>query len=307
MSRVVVFGSLNMDLVLNVPVLPEPGATVMGDRLLMYPGGKGANQAVAAGRLGADVAMVGRVGGDAFAERMLTELKNAGVNAEGIVKDSAQPTGSALIIVDAKGRNLIAVAPGANNTVGKDEIERLAPLLDRNSVLLLQMEIPLAAVHDATALARQRGARVLFNAAPPNNVSSDLLHDLDVLVVNKNEAGAVIGIPVVSAGTARRAAMRARQQMGVQSVIVTMGADGSVLCTADGVVDIDVFRVNSVDTTGAGDAFMGALGAALSRGKDLTTAARLASAAGAAATLRQGAQSSLPLPADLKQLFGIEW
>jgi ribokinase len=279
---------------------------VMGDRLLMFPGGKGANQAVAAARLGAEVVMVGRVGNDGFAERLLTELKNGGVDAAGVARDSQQPTGSALIIVDTKGRNQIAVAPGANNTVGEEELERLAPLLDRNSVLLLQMEIPAPAVHDAMLLARQQGARVIFNAAPPNNVKPNLLRELDTLVMNKNEAGAVLGIPVMSAGTARRAALRARQ-MGTQSVIVTMGSAGSVLCTGDKVVDVDVFPVHSVDTTGAGDAFMGALGAALSRGKDLSAATKLASAAGAFATLKQGAQSSLPEPADLKQLFGIDW
>ena len=306
MSRVVVFGSLNMDLVLNVPVLPEPGATVMGERLLMFPGGKGANQAVAVGRLGADVAMVGRVGNDAFADRLITELKNAGVHADGVVKDTQQPTGSALIMIDAKGRNYIAVAPGANNTVGEEELGRLEAVLERGSVLLLQMEIPASPVREAMRMARERGARVLFNAAPPSSVSPELLRDLDILVMNKNEAGAVLGIPVVSAGTARRAALRARQ-LGAQSIIVTMGADGAVLCTDDGVIDINTYQVHSVDGTGAGDAFMGALGAALSRGKDLTTATKLASAAGAAATLKQGAQSSLPLPADLKQLFNIDW
>ena len=307
MARVVVFGSLNMDLVLNVPMLPEPGATVMGDRLLMFPGGKGANQAVAAGRLGAEVAMVGRVGGDAFGDRLLAELKNANVQAEAVVKDGQQPTGSALIIVDTQGRNQIAVAPGANNTVGKEELERLAGLLERGSVLLLQLEIPAQAVRDAMALAKDRGARVLFNASPPNAVLPELVKDVDVLVVNKNEAAAVVGTAVVSPGTARRAALRARQ-LGAGEIIVTMGGEGSVLCTADGVIsDVNAFRVNSVDTTGAGDAFMGALAAALSRGKDVNTSVRLASAAGAAATLKQGAQSALPLPTDLKQLFGIDW
>ncbi|HLG70971.1 MAG TPA: ribokinase [Chloroflexota bacterium] len=306
MGRVVVFGSLNMDLVINVPVLPEPGVTVMGDRLLMYPGGKGANQAVAAARLGADVTMVGRVGNDAFAERMLAELRGAGVNADAVVKDAEMPTGSALIIIDAHGHNQIAVAPAANHRVGREDLERLARTLDKNTLLLLQMEIPPAVVRDAIIIAEKIGATIVFNTAPSKDVTPDMLKNVDILVANKSEAAEVLGIAVVSMGAAKRAALKARQ-LGADTIIVTMGAEGAVLCYGDQVTEINPYHVNAVDTTGAGDAFVGALAAALSRGSDMATAVRAANAVGAAATLKQGAQSSLPTPADLKQVFGLDW
>lgn len=306
MGRVVVFGSLNMDLVINVPALPEPGATVIGDRLLMYPGGKGANQAVAAAKLGADVTMVGRVGNDGFGERLLSELAAAGIHADGVVKDPEMPTGSALIIIDSQGHNQIAVAPAANNRVGKEDLERLAKTLDRTSLLLLQMEIPAAAVRDAMMIAHQIGAQVVFNTAPSLNVTHEMLRGVDVLVANRSEAGDILGVAVVSMGAARRAALKARQ-LGAAAAVVTMGAEGAVVCHGPQVTDINAYSVHAVDTTGAGDAFVGALAAAISRGSDMAAATKLANAAGAAATLKQGAQSALPTPADLKQMFGLDW
>ncbi len=306
MSRIVVLGSMNMDMVVNVPVLPTAGETVIGDRLDTFPGGKGANQAVAAARLGGDVTMVGRVGTDAFGDELLAQLTAGNVHVSGVVRDKEHRSGVATIMVDANGQNLIAVASGANGAVGNSDVDRALGALQGDSLLLLQMEIPLNTVRRAIAAGRSAGARVLLNAAPSTRVGLDLIRGVDILVCNEPEATAVFG-RTISAGDDALMVARLGADYGVSITVLTLGAAGSVVCVGDQCQSIAPFPVHAVDSTASGDAFVGAFAVALSHGIDPFEAARLASAAGAAAATRPGAQDSMPTPADLQRLFGVDW
>lgn len=290
MGRVIVVGSINMDLVVRVPDLPRAGDTVLGDRLMTIPGGKGANQAVAAARLGADVRMIGRVGGDAFGAELVSGLQADGVDTSGIAFDAAEPSGVALIVVDGAGENQITVAPGANGAVGEAEIARLRGGLSRDDVVVLQLEIPIPAVHAAIAAAREAGARVILNAAPSGALVHEKMPDVDLLIVNEGEAEQLGGVALVKSAGA---------------LVVTLGAAGSALYENNRVTQIEPQRVDAVDATAAGDAFVGAVAFALSRGSTLIEAVRLGGAAGAAAATKVGARPSLPRADDLQRLFGV--
>lgn len=287
---VVVMGSINMDLVVRVPHLPRQGETVIGDRLLTVPGGKGANQAVAAARLGATVRMFGRVGGDAFGEQLLAGLREDQVDAGGVAVDAAEPSGAALIMVEDGGENLITVAPGANGHVGDAEVDRLRASLSPGDVVVLQLEVPVQAVMAAIDTAREAGARVVLNAAPSSALAGHQPPSVDVLVANAREA-ADLG----RAGLVRAAG----------ALVVTQGARGSLLYERGLETRVEPFSVEAVDSTAAGDAFVGALAFALTRGSRLLDAVRLGNAAGAAAATRLGARPSLPTAQDLERLFGI--
>ena len=300
-----VLGSLNADLVVSVPRLPRPAETVLGDRLRTFPGGKGANQAVAAARLGGSVCMVGRVGEDTFGDLLLTSLAADGVDTTRVERDPKEPTGVALIVVEEGGQNLIAVAPGANARVAAREVERATDLLGPESVLLLELEVPLGVVESAAVAAHRRGSRVILNAAPATDGLPDaLLRHVDVLVVNEVEAATLFGHPVASVDDAA-AAGRAALARGAQNAVVTLGAAGAVAVQPDGHAYISAYPVVAVDATAAGDAFVGALAVSLLHGADLVDAARRAAAAGAAAATRAGAQSSLPRQADVEAVLGI--
>lgn len=291
MARVLILGSINMDLVVPVPKLPRPGDTVLGDRLLTVPGGKGANQAVAAARLGADVRMIGRVGGDAFGRELVSGLQADRVDTSAIAVDAAEPSGVALIVVDGSGENQITVAPGANGAVGDAEIARLRDGLTREDVLVMQLEIPLPAVRAAIGVARDAGARVILNAAPSGVLAHREMPDVDVLIVNEGEAEELGGVALAKS---------------VGALVVTLGAAGSVLYERDRKTQVEPHKVDAVDATAAGDAFVGAVAFALARGSSLVDSVRLGGAAGAAAATKVGARPSLPTPADLKRLFGME-
>jgi len=306
MSRVVVLGSLNMDLVVSLSHLPRSGETVIGDRLQRFAGGKGANQAVAAARLGAEVAMVGRVGKDSFGDELLSNLEADGVAIDGVERDPNEPTGAALILVEEGGENMIAVARGASRVVGDAEVARATSDLKESDVLLLQLEIPLAMVVAAARRAKAAGARVILNAAPAAALEASLLSQLEVLVVNELEVEPLLGRPAADPEEAEEAARMAVQQ-GARSAVVTLGAAGAVLVQGESIHRMKAQRVEAVDTTGAGDAFVGALAAALAAGAALVEAAELAGAAGAAAVTKPGAQASLPRPEDLRRLFGMTW
>ena len=288
---VVVLGSINMDLVVRVPALPRPGDTVLGDRLLTVPGGKGANQAVAAARLGATVRMVGRVGADAFGGRLLEGLRADGVDVSHVAVDPDEPSGAALIVVEEGGENTVTVAPGANGRVGADEVARLHAGLRGGEVVVMQLEIPLETVLAAIETAHRAGARVILNAAPSTQLMGRPVPAVDVLVVNKRECEDLGGPDVAK---------------GPVAVVETLGADGAMLYEHGSTSIIHPFHVDAVDTTAAGDAFVGALAFALARGASLHDAVRLGNAAGAAATTTVGARPSLPTPSDLKRRFGIE-
>jgi ribokinase len=305
-GHIVVLGSLNVDLVANVSHLPRPGETVMAESLQTFPGGKGANQAAAAARLGGTVAIVGRVGTDAFGTLLLESLERDGVNVSGVARDEAAPTGTALILVDPNGENVITVAAGANASLGADEVRRALAALDPAGLLVLQLEIPPPMARAAIEGARRKHVRILLNAAPAGRLDPSLLAGLDILVVNEPETAALVGRPVDDTRSAEYAAVELHQR-GVHLAVVTLGAAGSVFCLNGSAERVDPFTVSAVDSTAAGDAFVGALAVALSDGVAVPRALRLANAAGAVAASRAGAQSSLPHRDDLEQFFGVKW
>ena len=293
-------GSLNMDLVVTVPHLPRPGETVLGERLGRYPGGKGANQAVAAARLGGQVAMVGRVGADDFGPELVENLTANGVDASGVEPDNSAATGAALIFVGPEGQNMIAVAPGANGRLDKVDIARAVATLQSGDVLVMQLEIPMAVITPAAVAARRAGGRVLLNAAPAQRLDQGLLEQVDTLVVNEREASDLVN------EASPEAMVQALHAIGPRIAIVTLGPAGSVYCDETGGHRVEAFHVKAVDATGAGDAFVGALAVGLANGLPVQAAMRFANAAGAAATTLLGAQAALPRLDDLRRLFGLD-
>lgn len=301
MASIVVLGSLNLDLVVTVPRLPQPGETVLGARLGSYPGGKGANQAVAAARLGGRVAMVGRVGNDSFGASLIENLDGNGVDSSGVERDPVAPTGAALIYVEDGGQNMIAVAPGANTMVGPGDAQRAVARLRPGDLLVVQLEIPITVIERAVQAARRTGAYILLNAAPAQRLQPGLLSQLDALVVNEREANALADRE--QSPDAAAAALRAA---GPRIAIITLGPSGSLFCDETGVHRVEPFAVKSIDSTGAGDAFMGALAVGIASALPTRAAVRFANAAGAAATGSLGAQAALPRLEDLRRLFGVD-
>jgi len=285
-----------------VPRLPEPGATVLGSAARFTPGGKGANQAVAAARLGAGVRMAGCVGDDDFGRRLLAALREEGVDHRDVRVTADAPTGLAMISVDTAGENIITVAPGANHEVGE---EQAAAAAGHDGILVICAEIPVPAV--TAALAETRGERCVLNLAPaPPDAAAIVASGVDWLVVNETEAAAVLGRPVSGLAEAGRAAA-ALITAGARHAVVTAGAHGAALAGPDATVTIGAFRVDAVDTVGAGDTFVGALAVALAAGIPAAEAVRAAAAAGAAAVTRPGAQAGMPRPADILATTGVVW
>ena len=299
--RLVVLGSANMDLVVHSSHIAAPGETVLGHAFRQIPGGKGANQAVAAARLGAAVAFVGRVGNDAFGEQLRSCLQNAGIDATCLRSDPNEPTGVALIGVDDRGQNAITVASGANFRVDESDVEDASPFVAEASALLLQLEIPPGAVRHAISRARQSGIRVILNPAPASladPLPDALLAQIDVLTPNEHEAAALLGYETTDGLDWMDAAARLHAR-GVKFVIITLGAEGCVLADATGVRHIPAIPVTAVDTTAAGDCFTGALAVALAEGRSPDAAAGFAAAAAAISVTRSGAQPSLPFRSEV--------
>ncbi len=287
-------GSLNADLVVDVERRPAPGETVLGSDLATHPGGKGANQAVAAARLGGRAAIVGRVGDDGHGALLRGALAADGVDLAHLATTPGVPTGVALITVGPDGDNSIIVSPGANARLAPADVEAARVLIESAPVVSFQMEVPLAAVEAAAGVAAGAGRRVVLNLSPSAPVPDDLLALCDPLVVNEHEAAFLLG---GDGEPERMAAALARS--GPRSVAVTVGADGAVVADGRGTAAVPSPRSEAVDTTGAGDAFTAALCLRLARGDSLLDAARLATRAGAAAVRRRGAQSSFPRPEEL--------
>jgi ribokinase len=301
-ARVAVAGSLNMDLVVRAPHIPQPGETIIGSDFRNVPGGKGANQAVAAARLGADVSMVGRVGHDTFAEPLLENLAADGVDHTYVTRDPEAATGVALIVVDDAGENSIVVASGANARFSPADVDAAEEALVDADVLLLQLESPLETVRRAAELARAHGAKVLLNPAPAQDLSDELLSLIDALIPNETEAALLTGRSVRSEKDARVAA-EALWDSGVETVIVTLGERGALLAQDGTVTLVPAFQVEAVDTTAAGDAFVGGFAVALAEGSALEEAVRWGNAAGALAATKMGAQPSLPTREALERLL----
>ena len=292
-NDVLVVGSINTDLVVAVPTLPQAGETVLGDDLQRIGGGKGANQAVAAARLGARTAFIGRVGSDAFGKARQAELESFGVAVAGISTDPCRPTGAALIMVDDHGDNVIAVSPGANAALAPSHVISAKALFAQSTVLICQLEVPLETVAAALAQARPHSMTAILNAAPGMAAAAPLLSTTDVLIVNRVEAESLVGDRVGSIAAARAAAGELSQRVR-RAAILTLGNAGSIVASNDGIEHVPAWQVHTVDGTAAGDAYVGAVAAVLARGESLVEAARFATAAAAIAVGRFGAQTSLP-------------
>ncbi len=301
-AKITVIGSLNMDLVTRAKI-PAPGETVIGGDLQTVPGGKGANQAVAAARLGADVQMVGRVGNDLFAEQLLANLTAVSVNHDHVTQDPQAASGVALIVVDSAGENSIVVAPGANGRLSPADVDAAESVIKNADCILLQLEVPLGAVLRAAQLAHKHGAKVILNPAPAQPLPDELLALVDVLIPNETETALLTGLPTTNQVEIEAAAAKLRQ-FGVGAIILTLGERGALLADADDVTYFPPFIPEKiVDTTAAGDGFVGGLSVALAEGKSLAEAVPWGNATGSLAVTRLGAQPSLPSRAEVETLL----
>ncbi len=292
MAEILILGSSNTDMTVRTAALPLPGQTLIGGDFVMGPGGKGANQAVAARRLGGDAALVCKVGRDVFGDNAVKHYEAEGLDVSGVLR-SDKPSGVALITVDDKAENSIVVAPGANMDITEADIDAVAPLIRAAGILLLQLEIPVPAVLKAARIGHEAGALVVLNPAPYAEVPAEMFRYVDLFIPNETELSAYAGLPV----TDRESALKAADVMvsrGVKTVIVTLGSKGSLIYDGRSVSDIGAFKVEAVDTTAAGDTYCGALCVALSEGRTLQVAAVFASKASALSVTRPGAQHSMP-------------
>ena len=306
--RIAVLGSINLDLVIQCAHLPMPGETVIAESSREVSGGKGANQAVAAARLGADVAMIGRVGRDDAATTLLKNLQAEGINTEHVscpgsdAEKSEISSGIAVVMVERSGENSIVVVPGANGIVSVEDIDRAAATIQQSDVLLVQLEIPVETVMYACRMARQAGVRIILDPAPaPGNVPEHFF-DVDLICPNQSEAASLLDQSVSSIAEAK-AASDALIRKGAQNVIVTMGKQGAVLNDGTDITVVPPCVVEAVDSTAAGDAFAGALAVYWSELSSLVDATRFACAAGALAASKPGAQPGMPSRSEVEQLM----
>ena len=302
--RIVVVGGTNTDMVVKGKRLPTPGETVDGGDFLQIPGGKGANQAVAAARLGAQVTFVSRVGRDGLGREAMENLEKDGISRRFLIEDDKRPSGVALIMVDENGENMISVAPGANHGLSPDDIAEADDRIEQADVVLLQLEVPLPTVHRAVEKAAESSVPLVLNPAPARTLDDRLVEKLTVITPNETEAEILTGIPVQDPESAARAA-RVLLRRGVSQVIVTLGSKGSLLCAGEQTDLIPTRKVKPVDTTAAGDAFNAALCCRLAQGSPLPEAVQYANLAGALTATRVGAQTSLPSWREMEKFAGL--
>ena len=301
---VVVLGGINMDLVTLAPRFPEAGETIVGTEFLTYPGGKGANQALAAARTGARVAMVGRIGNDIFGPQAIASLSEAGVDVTGVTVSQGASTGIAVINIDESAQNRIIQVLGANDTCGDAEAEKVLRLLDRASVLLLQLEVSVELSLRVAQAAAARGTTVILDPSPVRPIPSGFYSCCHIITPNETDAQALVDTPVVDRASAALAAGTLLNR-GIPTVVVKLGPLGAYYATQKDGDYLSAFPVEAVDSVGAGDAFNGALAVAIAEGSDLPQAVRMVSAAGALAVTRVGAQDSMPFRQEVDALLRV--
>lgn len=297
--KIVVVGSSNIDMVVKSDKMPAGGETVLGGDFVMVPGGKGANQAVCAARLGADVKLVARVGDDIFGKISLDNFLNVGIDTSYVTVDSAVPSGVALIVVDKNAENAIVVASGANSALMPADVDRARDAIAEADAVILQFEIPAQTVAHTISLAHSLGVQIVLNPAPVRPMPAEVLREVDVLVPNQHEAAALLGRPGEGAQLDAKASARGLLSMGVHAVVITLGSKGAFVA-GEGVEEfVPSVRVKAVDTTAAGDAFTASLAYALAEGRELSNAARFAAKVAAVVVTRMGAQPSMPSKEEL--------
>jgi ribokinase len=301
--RVLIVGSVNMDLVVRCGRMPAPGETVLGEGFVTSPGGKGANQAVAAARLGAQCRLLGRVGADPFGQTLLKNLRSEGIDCEHVQPTPGASTGVAMIVVDSRGENSIVVASGANYLMTPDDVVAHADAFARVDVVTLQLELPLPTVAAAIELARRNGCLVVLDPAPAPEQMPSALCEVDVITPNVGEAEMITGSRTGEERADKNIALDLIAR-GAKAAVLKLGSRGSMVVTADGHMSrVPAYEVDIVDTTAAGDAFTAALAVAVATGRSLREAAKFANAAGALACTRLGAQSAMPTAAEVGMLM----
>ncbi|MFT3935822.1 MAG: ribokinase [Chitinophagaceae bacterium] len=299
MPAIIVIGSCNTDMVIKTNHFPSPGETIMGGEFFMFSGGKGANQAVAAARMGAAVTLVCKTGDDIFGLRAKQEFIKENIDTSYVKTDVSLASGTALILVDKKGENEIVVAPGANNSLDVDDVKAIEKQISANDIVLLQLEIPIETVLYAAKKAHANGAKVILNPAPAQTLPAEIFPLIYLLTPNETEAALLTGTNVTDENSAVKAATELLQK-GVQNVIITLGSKGALFKNKSTQLLIETPKVTAVDTTAAGDVFNGVLSVALSEGKDWEEAIAFACKAAAMSVTRMGAQASMPYRKELE-------
>jgi ribokinase len=293
MKKILVIGSTNTDMVVKTDHLPAPGETILGGEFLMNPGGKGANQAVAAARLGGRVCFVSKTGNDIFGKQAIRNFENEGIDTTYLLTDSKKPSGVALITVDKNAENCIVVAPGANMNLTEPDVSVALSKIKESEIVLLQLEIPISTVEYAALIASGKKARVILNPAPATELSAELLKCITIITPNETEAELLTGIKVTDESSAKKAALVLREK-GVETIIITRGSEGSFIYSNTVCKQVPAPKVKAIDTTAAGDTFNGALCVAIADGFDIEKAVDFANKAASVAVTRLGAQSSAP-------------
>lgn len=300
--KISVLGSLHTDLILKVNRMPKLGETIIGDEFYISMGGKGANQAVAAARLGGQITHFGKVGDDYFGEKMIENLKREGISTKYVEKVKNMSSSLAFITVDAQGNNFLIITPGTDSAFDEKDIEKYREVIKDSDVLLCQLEIPVNIVHKAIEVAYEYGKKVIFNLSPARKVPDEMLKKSFILVVNEIEAESLLGIKIQHLESAKKSATKLLE-IGAQNVILTIGKEGAILVNKEGIYHVPGVPVNSIDTTGAGDAFCGALAVMIASEKSLREATEFANFAGAFATTKIGAQEALPTRKELEEFI----
>lgn len=301
-KNILVIGSLNMDVVISLPHLPRPGETVTGLEKTEHPGGKGANQAYAAAKLGGKAGIIGRVGADGYGQTLISSLKSAGADTSGIIAQRGTDTGVAYIYVDEKGENTIVLASGANALLSPEDVRCMERLIDASDIVLMQLEIPFETVKYAIEAAGRKGKTIMLNPAPVRSCLEVFYEKIDILTPNEGELAALTGMNADTLEGAESAA-KTLIEKGVGTVIVTLGDKGALLARKDNVRHFPARKVKAIDTTAAGDTFSAAVCVALSEGKTIEDAVGFANAAAAIAVTRKGAQPSIPSRREVEKML----